>query len=171
VRHARAVGFLDRLVGRKSDAAPALKLNACLVHAGGLLGIVGESYRQDELRALSRRTTDASRFRADLAAYAAEVADEEPDRRWFLAVLVREPDNPKDPEAVAVHAEGGGKLGYLKREDARRYAQVFRSLEKRGYDAAACPALLNGGGDKSFGVVLAISAPGPVLNDLTSSDP
>ena len=120
-------------------------------YAGGLLGIVGESYRQDELRALSRRTTDASRFRADLVAYAADVADEEPDRRWFLAVLVREPDNPKDPEAVAVHAESGGKLGYLKREDARRYAQVFRSLEKRGYDAAACPALLNGGGDKSFG--------------------
>jgi hypothetical protein len=30
--------------------------------------------------------------------------------------------------------------------------------------------MLKGGGDKSFGVVLAISAPGPVLNDLTSSD-
>jgi HIRAN domain len=154
----------------KLASEPALKLNACLVHAGGLLGIVGESYRQDELRALSRRTTDAGRFRADLAAYAAEVADDEPDRRWFLAVLVREPDNPKDPEAVAVHAEGGGKLGYLNRDDARRYAQVFRSLEKRGYDAAACPAMLNGGGEKSFGVVLAISAPGPILNDLTSSD-
>jgi HIRAN domain len=164
------VGFLDRLFGRESESAPALKLNTWLVHAGGLLGIVGESYRQDELRALSRRTTDASRFRADLVDFAAEVADDEPERRWFLAVLVREPDNPKDPDAVAVHAEGGGKLGYLKREDARRYAQVFRSLEKRGYDAAACPAMLHGGGDKSFGVVLAISAPGPVLNDLTSSD-
>ena len=59
----------------------------------------------------------------------------------------------------------------MNREEARRYAQVFRSLEKRGYDAAACPAMLNGGGDKSFGVVLAISAPGYILNDLTSSDP
>jgi len=94
-----------------------------------------------------------------------------PTAAGFLAVLVREPDNPKDPEAVAVHAEGGGKLGYLKREDARRYAQVFRSLEKHGYETAACPALLNGGGDKSFAVVLAISGPGPVLNNLTSSDP
>lgn len=74
-------------------------------------------------------------------------------------------------EHAAVHAEEGRKLGYLNREDARRYAQVFRSLEKRGYDAAACPAMLNGGGAKAFGVVLAISAPGPVLNDLTSSDP
>jgi HIRAN domain len=170
VRHARVVGFLDRLVGRKSGSEPTRKLNACLVHAGGLLGIVGESYRQDELRVLSGRTTDVSRFRGDLAAYAAEVADDEPDRRWFLAILVREPDNPNDPEAVAVHAEGGGKLGYLKRDDARRYAQVFRSLEKRGYDAAACPAMLNGGGGKSFGVVLAISAPGPILNDLASMD-
>lgn len=166
------MGFLNRLFGREPAAETTLKLNACLVHAGGLLGIVGESYRQDELRALSRRTTDASRFRPDLVDYAAEVADDEPDRRWFLAVLVREPENPKDPEAVAVHAKGGGKLGYLNREDARRYTQVFRSLEKRGYDAAACPAMLNGGvGGKSFGVVLAISAPGYVLNDLTSSDP
>jgi HIRAN domain-containing protein len=164
VRQAPGVGFLDRL--RRKPPAP----NACSVHAGGLLGIVGESYRQDALRALSHRTTDASRFRADLAAYAAEVADDEPDRRWFLAVLVREPDNPHDPDAIAVHAEGGGHLGYLKRQDARRYAQVFHALEKRGYDAAACPAILNGGDDKSFGVVLAISAPDPILNDLRSRD-
>ena len=162
------MGFLDRLLGRQSAQATAR--NACVVHAGGLLGIVGESHYQDELRALSGRTTDAAPFRADLAAYAADVADEEPDRRWFLAVLVREPDNPYDPEAVAVHAQGGGKLGYLSREDARRYGQVFRSLEKRGFDAAACPAMLNGGGAKSFGVVLAISAPGPVLNDLTADE-
>jgi hypothetical protein len=35
-------GFLNRLIGGKPDRAPALKL-ACLVHAGGMLGIVGES--------------------------------------------------------------------------------------------------------------------------------
>jgi hypothetical protein len=164
------VGFLDRLLGRPADEEKALTVNACLLHAGGLLGIVGESYRQDELRALSRRTTGVAQFREDLAAYAAEVADEEPDRHWFSAVLVREPDNPHDPEAVAVHAQGGGKLGYLSRSDARRYAQVFKSLEKRGFDAGACPAMLTGGGAKSFGVVLAISAPGPVLNDLTADE-
>jgi HIRAN domain len=78
---------------------------------------------------------------------------------------VREPDNPKDPDAVVVHAQGGGKLGYLKRQDAQRYGQVFQSLEKRGYDAAACPAMLTGWTD-SYGVVLAISAPGYVLGDL-----
>jgi hypothetical protein len=164
------VGFLDRLLGRHAAERTALTVNPYQVHAGGLLGIVGESYRQDELRALSRRTTDVAQFREDLAAYAGEVADEEPDRRWFLAVLVREPNNPYDADAVAVHAQGGGKLGYLSRDDARRYARVFQSLEKRGFDAGACPAMLTGGGAKSFRVVLAISAPGPVLNDLTADE-
>jgi len=163
---------LDRVLGRTSEPDEVRKLNACVVHAGGLLGVVGESHRQDELRMLSRRTNDASAFRADLVDYAADVAKNEPDRRWFLAVLVREPDNPKDEHAIAVHAQGGGKLGYLAREDARRYGQVFKSLEKRGYEAAACPAMLTGGGaDESYGVVLAISAPGYVLSDLTSESP
>jgi hypothetical protein len=161
------VGLVDRAFGRTPRPDGSRKLNACVVHAGGLLGIVGESFRQDELHALSGRTTDASPFREDLVDYAAEVADSEPDRRWFLAVLVREPDNPKDPDAVVVHAQGGGKLGYLKRQDAQRYGQVFQSLEKRGYDAAACPAMLTGWTD-SYGVVLAISAPAYVLGDLPS---
>jgi hypothetical protein len=48
---------------------------------------------------------------------------------------------------------------------------VFESLEKRGYGAAACPAMLMGGsGGESYGVVLAISAPGYVLGDLTAEE-
>jgi HIRAN domain-containing protein len=144
-----------------------MTVDARPIHAGGLLGIVGESHYQEELQALSKRTTDAAPHRPDLAAYAADVADEEPDRRWFSAILVREPDNAHDSQAVAVYAQGGGKLGYLSRADARRYAQVFEWLELRGFGGAKCPAMLNGGGEKSFGVVLAISAPAAVLNDLT----
>ena len=155
------VGFLDRVLGRtpERDRARTFTLDACVVHAGGLLGIVGESYRQEELRVLAGRTTDVSEFREELVDYAAEVADSEPDRRWFRGVLAREPGNPKDENAIAVYAQAGGKVGYLAREDARRYTQVFESLEKRGYGAAACPAMLMGGGaGESYGVVLAISA-------------
>lgn len=76
------------------------------------------------------------------------------------------PTTPKDPDPVAVHAQRDGKLGYLKRQDAQRYGQVFQSLEKRGYDdAAACPAMLTGWTD-SYGVVPAISAPRYVLGDV-----
>jgi hypothetical protein len=165
------MGLLRRMLGRAGEKSPDVRsLNACVVHAGGLLRVVGESYRQDTLYELAARTTDASAFRDDLVDYAAEVAANEPDRRWFMAVLVREPQNEQDPLAIAVHAAGGRRLAYLTREDARAYRQVFESLEKRGYDAAACPAILNGGDDKSYGVVLAISAPGYVLKDLTADE-
>jgi hypothetical protein len=168
----RSVGLLKRMLGRAGDDSPDVRsLNACLVHAGGLLGVVGESYRQDALREVAARTTDASAFSNELVDYAADVASKEPHRRWFMAVLVREPDNEHDPLAVAVHAAGGRRLGYLTRENARAYGQVFKSLEKRGYEAAACPAMLNGGdGGQDYGVVLAISAPGYVLKDLTADE-
>jgi hypothetical protein len=130
------MGFLDRLFGQTSKPDDTRKLNACVVHAGGLLGIVGESYHQDELRAVARRTTDAGPFREDLVDYAAEVADTEPERRWFMAVLVREADNPKDPDAIAVHAQGGGKIGYLK---TRGRATLRAGVPVAGLSAATKP--------------------------------
>jgi hypothetical protein len=40
----------------------------------------------------------------------------------------------------------GDPLPELNREMRDGYAQAFRSLEKRDSDAAACTAMLNGGG-------------------------
>ena len=82
------VGLLRRILGRDSEDSPDVRsLNACVVHAGGLLGVVGESYRQDALREVATHTTDASAFSDDVVDYAAEVAAKEPHRRWFMAVL------------------------------------------------------------------------------------
>src|SRR5262249_40668533 len=100
----RRVGVLRRLFRGRSNEPNIRSLNACMVHAGGLLAVVGESYRQDALGALAGHTTDASPFSDDLVDYAAEVAADEPDRRWFMAVLMREPRNEHDPLAIAVHA-------------------------------------------------------------------
>jgi hypothetical protein len=47
---------------------------------------------------------------------------------------------------------------------------VFESLAKRGYDGAACPAMLTGGGRKSYGVVLALSSPRHVMGDLHDAE-
>lgn len=41
--------------------------------------------------------------------------------------LVREPNNPHDPRAVAVHDEQGLKLGYIPAVDARTIAKVIDS--------------------------------------------
>jgi hypothetical protein len=40
-------------------------------------------------------------------------------RRGEAVELRREPENPHDPFAVAVHAAGGGRLGYVPRGDRR----------------------------------------------------
>jgi hypothetical protein len=160
------MGLLARLFGRRERPST----DALMVRGVMLLPVVGESYRQDALRAVARIGTDATPFLEELDDYAREAAETE-GRRWFRAALVREPNNPKDPQAVAVHASGIGCVGYLTREDAARYEQVFASAAKRGFTALACPAMLTGGdAGRSYGVVLAFSAPGYILQDLTADE-
>jgi hypothetical protein len=143
----------------------------CAVHAGSLVATVGEGYRQEALREVARLVTDARPFLDDLCDYALEIAQTEPERRWFRAILVPEPENEQDPNAIAIYAEGGRHVAYLSRENARAYRQVFASLAKRGYSGAACPAMLTGGGGgKSYGVVLALSSPGHVMGDLHAEE-
>ncbi len=47
------------------------------------------------------------------------------DRKFFDCELVREPDNPHDRNAVAVHVDNIGKVGYLPRGDAKRFAAML----------------------------------------------
>jgi hypothetical protein len=75
--------------------------------------------------------------------------------RSFTAVLMPEPTNAFDPNAIRVVAEGADTIGYLSREDAVHYASVFDLLTKHNR-VGMCRAQLTGGvGEKrSFGVLL-----------------
>lgn len=159
------MGFLDRVRGKQASR----KLDALKLHAGRPLAIVGESYRQDVLKKVAARATDAAPFLADLTGRARQIAKEEPDRKWFRAALFREPENPHDPNAIAVHAAGYGHIGYLDRETALDYAPVFQELRRKGYTVGTCPAMLSGGGEKHWGAVLCLSDPETVLADLRAS--
>jgi hypothetical protein len=106
--------------------------------------VVGESFRQSELRALDARA----------------VIDNQ-GRRTFLAGLRAEPDNPHDRNAVAVlAADNGDRLGYLSRERAAIY---HRALLERG--GAEVPAIVFGGseGKPSRGVWLDLTALNRIL--------
>ena len=81
--------------------------------------IRGESHYQPQLRALQRRS-----------------------REW-TAVLVREPGNRYDPNAVAVHIDGQC-IGHLAREDAAELAPRLDAL-LRGRVLVTFDALLCGG--------------------------
>jgi len=65
-------------------------------------------------------------------------------RHQSSATLEPEPDNPHDPEAVKVLLEGR-HVGYMSREDARRYGPAVRLL--REHDRVrACDAFIGGRG-------------------------
>jgi hypothetical protein len=95
------------------------------------------------------------------------VADDEPDLLWFQAVLVREPNNPYDSNAIAVYSPAG-KIGHLSREDAEEYQEVLIAVEEDGAHAGACSALLRTGSLGIWGVVLVLSSPDICLEEMAA---
>src|SRR4051812_39684288 len=87
---------------RDTDGVP----EPLVLEGDDLVRVVGTSHYQDVLLALTRRQGDE------------EVRVEK------LAVFVPEPDNPHDPNAIAVHVDGQ-LVGYLAREENVRWRDVF----------------------------------------------
>jgi hypothetical protein len=135
--------------------------------AGDIVEVVGESYRQDALLRVEATATNSWPYLDELTGYARRRAEEDLEGRWFRAVLVREPDNPADPHAIAVHAADVGLVGYLSRANALAYAPAFEALARAGSSHGTCPGFLIGSGrGVGLGVLLCLSPPDEVLRDL-----
>ncbi len=105
------------------------------VSEGGTdLEVVGESYRQENLRQLVGGRHNP----------------EERARVAVLAVLVPETNNPYDPDAVSVWVNGL-KVGYLSREDARRYRPGLLALQREHRMPIALRGVIAGGGIREDG--------------------
>jgi hypothetical protein len=100
-------GLLSRLFRR--PASPPLVIAATLFPGNETLEVVGESRHQDTLWQI------VGGFRRD------------PVRHPCGAVLLPEPANPVDPNAIRVLVEGQ-HVGYLAREDAEVYLPGLRRL-------------------------------------------
>jgi hypothetical protein len=163
------MGLLARLLGRATPRTAG----AIAVHASGLVEVVGESRRQDALRRVAARASGSAAFLDDLSGHALKIATNEPNGRWFRAVLSPEPGNPVDHNAIAVHADAVGMVGYLSRDDAIDYQPIFDALKKRRCTVASCPAFLIGGTkDKpSYGVMLCLSSATRIVQDLDETLP
>ena len=83
----------------------------------GNADVVGESHYEKEIRKLfpDRVTEESSQVSVPVR-------------------LIHEPTNPHDRNAVQVRADSG-VVGYLKREDAARYAPYFAALQQGGFVA------------------------------------
>lgn len=95
--------------------------------------------------------------------------------RDHIALLLPEPSNPYDPNAVRVLIPTGGTVGYLSREDAVAYRPAIDRLAAVG-KLLGCRASLSGGWDRgpgdrgSFGVRLFLDTPERVTAEL-EADP
>jgi hypothetical protein len=133
------VGFLDLF--RRSARLPAGRFFS--LPDGGFMRVVGESHYQAALRRLQGSCRPGAEGRPS-----------------FPVTLIHEPDNPYDEHAVGVMS-AVGRVGYLPREDARRYGPTLQALQREGYAGASCRALLNSGkrDRPSFGVTLCVAYP------------
>lgn len=117
------------------------------------IAVVGEAYRMDDLWRAVGAVDDS----------------EKTIRRDLTAVLVPEPNNRYDRNAIAVFISSI-HVGYLSREDARRYRKPLDRLAAQGL-AGTCAARIKGGRwiskrDRQrakLGVVLDIAPPGSLL--------
>ena len=100
-----------------------------------LVRVVGTSHYQDALLELSGRQGD------------------EEIRVEKVAIFVREPDNPHDPNAIAIHIDGR-LVGYLARDENRRWLDVVS-----GHEVGAEAMIAGRGGTTGLGVFLRLPTP------------
>lgn len=136
---------------KPTGTTSSVELSVVELCADGYCAVVGESHYQDALRATSR---------------VAQIGAE--GRRVFTAVLVPEPENPYDANAVAIYSTQG-KIGHLSRDDALAYRDVLAEVTRRGHHGGSCLAYLNGGepGKPSFGVSLQLADAHECLAELS----
>lgn len=99
------------------------------------LGVVGESYYQDNLWSLVGGRNDPARR----------------VRKEIIAVLTPEPNNLADSEAIAVFIEGL-KVGHLSFADARLYGPGVRALQDSYGQRVALGGVITGGGVREDGL-------------------
>lgn len=91
------------------------------------LGLVGESNYQAALRALAQ-------------------ASGKPRERFEIEVVLRpEPSNQYDPNAIAVHALNGEKVGYLSRAQAAYSGRYLKRFIEKHDALPLCRAVVFGG--------------------------
>jgi hypothetical protein len=119
------MGLRDRLFGKRPST---FTVGATLYEGDDTLEVVGESYRQEVLWEIVGGRCD-ERVRFDT-----------------VALLVPEPTNEHDPNAIMVLIRGE-LVGYLSREDATMYLPGLRRLIERSEDGrVALNATIVGGG-------------------------
>lgn len=131
------MGLLGRLRGGRRESPGPVRAESAAVSVSVLEGhsdleVVGELTRQEALWRLSGK------------------ARGERVRHPVVAVLVPEPTNPHDPNAIAVRIDGQ-VIGYLRRAAAQEYLPGLKRLMAARGAHIALHGVIVGGGDRDDG--------------------
>jgi hypothetical protein len=130
------MGFLDRFRSRhepsSSKQAEALTTPVSVLGGEDTLEVVGESWHQDVLWRLSGRTR-GERVRCDI-----------------IAILVPEPTNPYDANAISAQIDGE-MVGYLPRAMAQQYLPGLKSVVSSRHAHVGLRGVIAGGGYRENG--------------------
>jgi hypothetical protein len=130
---------------KKPLRAGGIGLQVIPLRGGTTVEVVGESFHQDALEEITGGKTENSIYLP------------------VTAMLVPEPNNPHDRNAIAVEIEGK-PVGHLSREGASAYSKLAKQLLRRSA-VGSCAAEIRGGwrrpgGDEGYyGVVLDLAPP------------
>ena len=124
---------LFRRGGASTDDGPALLPKSADVARSFLLGVAGESHNNED--GSSRQKIIGKLGSGD------------------PVLFIREPDNPHDPDAVAIHSDLG-QIGYVPREHGRLAGDIDRGVRLSG----AVESIHGGTRDKPMrGVVVRVN--------------
>jgi hypothetical protein len=136
----------DEYSGSQPPQFTEVRLRLVPLPDEGRLNVVGESYYQEALKLVTGGRVSGATF---------------DDHIPVVAVLVPEPENPWDENAVRVDVLMGNrslKVGYLSSGWAEDYQPELLKLRTEGA-LGTCPARVTGGGKKYYGIYLHIARP------------
>ena len=132
------MGLFDRFRNKATTTQPELRqVEATLYEGFDTLEVVGESHYQDALwHIVGGRTADHV-------------------RKSINAILIPEPNNTYDANAIAVQISGPSHaltVGYLSRDDAAAIGPGLRHLMARSGKYVALNGVITGGGQRANGL-------------------
>ena len=159
------MGFLKRLFGGSNTRAFKAQVTYFKrVRDDAAVQVVGETYRQENVA--SARPPGPDDLPPGLPP---------PPPGLFKAMIIPDPTNRYDANAIGVHLWAGGSwalAGYLSRDDAVAYGPVFRHLA--GDAGSLAPAISCDAARVSergeMGVVLHLGTPGECIAELVTDD-
>lgn len=142
----------------KPPAQPAMQtvsLTVTDLPNGWRKAAAGTSMRQDAIRATLASAT-ARQPPPGLVNHKRFESGDNEASAWIDVVLLREPGNAHDPNAVVVQSMQHGQLGYLPADWAEGWAPLLDDLEARGKHGT-CPAYIRRNESGALSVVLCLS--------------